>query len=86
MVVTQPLPRPPPPTVVVLGIFTPLMSLNLLPGPHLPLLQATLPGGEEASHAWLVFFLENVLHLVHYNGRSNPVEEIGFLDVCVNPK
>ena len=35
------------------------------------ILQATLPG------------VNNVLH---YNSRSNPVEEIGFLEVFVNPK
>ena len=40
-------------------------------------LQATLPGVKKLR-VWLVLFLENVLH---YSGRSNPAEEIRFLEV-----
>ena len=41
-------------------------------------LQATLPGVKKLL-AWLVLFSENVLPLQRY--RSNPAEEIRFLEV-----
>ena len=85
IVVTQPLPSPPPPTVVIPGslhsndVTQPPPRASLTTGNLV--LQATLPGVKRPCMASV--FLGKCAPLPR---RSNPAEEIGFLEVCVNPK